>query len=177
MKLGQSKTGERMGLMDAVNLYATEWDGERDLEGFGLRFASVGARLGGELLGATLWELRPGQRTLFHCHHGNEELLVVLSGSPVVRTGDGECVLRRGDMMIFPRGRRGSHAVRNPSDEPACYLFVSTMFEPDVLELPESGKIGIFAGAPPRMGSDAPLELFVRTDAGVDYYDGETGED
>ncbi len=161
--------------MDVVNLEANQWDGERDREGFRLRFTSLGARLGGELLGATLWELPPGQRTLFHCHHGNEELLLVLEGRPVVRTSDGNLKLSRGDVMIFPRGQRGSHALLNPSDLPASYLFVSTTVEPDVLEFHDSGKIGVFAGAPPRMGAEAPLELFVPTDAGVGYYDGETG--
>lgn len=68
------------------NLERPTWEHVRDRDGFTVRLTSLGARLGSELLGATLWELLPGQRTLFHCHHANEELLLVVLGSPVVRT-------------------------------------------------------------------------------------------
>lgn len=40
----------------------------------------IGAALGGELLGATLYELPPGQRTWpFHFEHGNEEWLLCVA--------------------------------------------------------------------------------------------------
>ena len=163
--------------MEVVNVYAGEWDEERDRAGLRVRLAKVGARLGGERLGATLWELLPGQRTIFHCHHANEELLLVVDGEPVVRTTDGERSLVPGDVTIFRRGAEGMHGLLNRTDEPVRFLFVSTMSEPDVIEFPDSGKIGVFAGAAPRMGFDAPLELFLRADARVGYYDGEVPED
>ena len=43
----------------------------------------MGRRLGGELLGASVYELEPGERTLpYHFQYGNEELLLVVAGAP-----------------------------------------------------------------------------------------------
>ena len=50
----------------------------------------LGRRLGGELIGATMFEVEPGWRSLYHVHHGNEELVLVVDGNPTVRTGGGE---------------------------------------------------------------------------------------
>jgi uncharacterized cupin superfamily protein len=155
----------------AVNLFADEWDEERDRSGFRYRFAKIGERVGGELLGAALFELPPGQRTLYHLHHGNEELLVVLAGRPTLRTAEGARELGEGDVAIFTRGE--AHGIASRSGETVRFLFVSTMLHPDVVEYPDSGKVGVFAGAAPRMGSDAPLEIFLPRDAELDYYDGE----
>ena len=154
-----------------VNVFTDEWDEERDRSGFRFRFAQIGTRLEGELLGASVFELPPGQRTVYHAHHGNEELLIVLAGRPTLRTAEGEHELIEGDVTVFTRGE--AHGVLNRSDEPVRFLFVSTMIEPDVVEYLDSGKIGVFAGAAPRMGADAPLELFLRRDAAADYYEGE----
>jgi uncharacterized cupin superfamily protein len=159
-----------------VNLFGDDWDQERETGGYALRRLGVGRRLGGELLGASLFEVPAGKASgPYHFHWGNEELLIVLDGSPTLRTPDGERELRPGDVALFRRGEEGSHQVINRSEEPARFLMVSTMVHPDVGEYPDSGKVGAFGGAPPIVGEDAPLELFVRKDAGVDYYEGEKG--
>jgi hypothetical protein len=41
------------------------------------------------------------------------------------------------------------------------------MLDPDVTERPDEGLIGVFAGAVPTAGSDAPLELFFRPEDAV----------
>ena len=47
----------------------------------------LGAAAGAQELGATLYELPPGTAVSpYHLHYGNEDLLIVLSGRPMVRT-------------------------------------------------------------------------------------------
>ena len=73
-----------------MNLYGNEWDLERSPTGYGEKLMHLGRRLGGELIGATMFEVEPGWRSLYHVHHGNEELVLVVDGNPTVRTGGGE---------------------------------------------------------------------------------------
>jgi uncharacterized cupin superfamily protein len=74
-----------------------------------LRAEPVAAKAGAEQLGGTLYELPPGSDGApLHIHHGMEELAVVLSGTPTLRTDEGESALAPGDVVAFPRGRRGA---------------------------------------------------------------------
>jgi hypothetical protein len=121
-----------------------------------------------------------GQRTWpYNLHWGNEELLVVLEGTPTLRTPDGERELSVGDAAIFRCGRDGAHALVNGSSRPVRVLVVSTMIEPDICEYPDSDKVGLFAGGARAAGAvpgaptpEGTLYAFVRLDE-VDYFDGE----
>jgi uncharacterized cupin superfamily protein len=73
------------------------------------------------VLGASVYELGPGNFAVYHYHHGAEELLVVLRGRPTLRTPDGERVLAEGEAVHFPTGPDGAHAVRNDTDEPVRF--------------------------------------------------------
>lgn len=158
----------------AVNLHGDDWDEERARPGFTWKRLGVGRRLGAELLGASLYELPPGQATwAYHWHWGNEELLIVLEGTPTLRTPEGERELSPGDAVLFPRGPEGPHQVRNGADRPARILIASTMVHPEIAEYPDSGKIVAAGGAPPTPGEDAPLELLFRKGDAVDYWEGE----
>jgi uncharacterized cupin superfamily protein len=156
------------------NLFADDWDIEQSQSGYSWKRMRVARRLGGELLGASVYELPPGQGTWpYHLHWANEELVVVLEGTATLRTPDGERELERGDAVIFRRGPEGAHKLVNGSDRNARVLVVSTMVEPDIGEYPDSGKVGLFAGAAP--GAPTPegtLEAFYRLDQ-VGYFDGE----
>jgi uncharacterized cupin superfamily protein len=44
--------------------------------------------------GGTLYELRPGAKSPYHWHFGEEEWLLVVGGVPTLRTPKGERVLR-----------------------------------------------------------------------------------
>jgi uncharacterized cupin superfamily protein len=111
-------------------------------------WGGVGARrlvrAPGGSLNASVWELQPGaSQFVYHFHHGSEELLVVLRGSPTVRMHDGERELAEGDVLPFPRGPEGGHQVRNGSDSVARVLIVAANTSPDVAEYPETGKVAI----------------------------------
>ena len=101
------------------NLHGDEWDRMEDRPGWRSKDAWVGARIGAELLGGSLYELEPGDRLYpYHTHHANEEWLLVVRGEPTLRTPDGEHILREGDVVAFPRGDEGLHQVLNRTETP-----------------------------------------------------------
>lgn len=58
-----------------------------------------------DMLGASLTELLPGSPGgPLHMHYGVEEMFFVLSGTPTVRTPEGEEQLSPGDVVYFPEG-------------------------------------------------------------------------
>ncbi|MDQ3866976.1 MAG: cupin domain-containing protein [Actinomycetota bacterium] len=144
-----------------MNVQADEWDVERE----SVRIRHIGHRLGSELIGGVLLELRPGHRGPYHLHHGNEELALVVAGTPTVRGPADERRLGPGDLAFFPRGPGGLHALENHSEEPARVLLLSSKVSPDVTERPDEGLVGVFAGDVPTLGRDAPFEAFFPADA------------
>lgn len=157
-----------------MNVLGDDWDAEQSRPGFAWKRMRLGRRLGGELLGASVYELPPGQSAWpYHLHHANEELLLVLEGTPTLRDPDGERELAPGDTALFRRGHEGAHQVTNRSGRPARILVVSTMVAPEIGEYPDSGKLGLFVGAAPGgAAGERVLEGFVRPEW-VDYWDGE----
>jgi uncharacterized cupin superfamily protein len=140
--------------------------------GDGLSSEKVVRDAGGELLGGTLYELAPGHNGVpLHIHHGMEELAIVVSGRPTLRTLQGEFELAPGDVVSFPRGRRGAHTIANRSDEPVRYLMISTKVMPEIVEYPEEGTVRMLTRGPfdpPKPGDDPSDRLilrFNRTDA------------
>jgi uncharacterized cupin superfamily protein len=134
----------------------------------------VGAAAGAERLGATLYEIDPGGvGSPFHIHHANEEMIVVLSGRPTLRTSEGTRELEPGEVVACPVGPRGAHQLQNNTDEPVRALVVSTMVYPEVAELPDSDKV-LAQSAPP--GTPDRLALAFPRDAEVDRLAGEVEE-
>ena len=134
--------------------------------GFAARQAPLAAQLGAELLGATLYELDPGEGTApYHYHGSREEWLLVLAGTPSVRHPEGEDVLGAGDLVCFPEGPAGAHRIVNRGNEPARLILISTVALPVTAHYPDSGKLLI------RESSDAS-HVFRSADT-VDYWDGE----
>ena len=132
-----------------ANIHEPEWDAETDRDPYRWRRSLLGRRAGAERLGASLFDVPPGGSTFpFHAHHANEELLIVLRGTPTLRTPDCERVLREGEVVAFPAGRKGAHAVSNRSDETVRIVIVSTMVAPDINEFPDSGTLWARSFAP-----------------------------
>jgi uncharacterized cupin superfamily protein len=106
----------------------------------GRRVAPVGAQAGAQELAANVYELDPGAvGSPLHIHHANEELLLVLAGTPSLRGPDGTQLLSAGAVVAFPRGQGGAHSLVNRSDAPVRYIVVSTTTRPDVVEYPDTG--------------------------------------
>ncbi len=129
--------------MSRPNIYADEpWD--MTAEKMQIRSRFVGKAAGAAELGASVHELLPGSTGFnLHAHYGMEELFVVLSGRPSLRTADGEEELAPGDVVSMPRGIEGLHTFTNPTDELARVLAISTMPSPEIVLYPELGKFGV----------------------------------
>jgi uncharacterized cupin superfamily protein len=151
------------------------WSEQAHGDKFGHRRKQLGSAAGGQRVGCGLYEVPPG-RTAFprHYHLANEEAIYVLQGSGTLRLGEQRITLSRGDYVALPAGESGAHQIINTSDEPLRYLCFSTMIEPDAMVYPDSNKIGLFAGAAPGGPKEKrTLSKFLRSDAEVDYYEGE----
>lgn len=148
------------------------FDYELDREGFRCRAASIGAQAGAERLGASLYEVEPGQASCpYHWHAANEELLLMLDGRVELRTPDGVREIGAGEVVAFPLGERGAHQLVNGSDRTARFLIVSEMNYPEVCGYPDSGKVGVRERHPDSDGEG--LRLNLRIADAVDYWDGE----
>jgi uncharacterized cupin superfamily protein len=148
------------------------FDDVSDREGFRGRRARLGRQAGAEHLGASLFELEPGSAAFpLHYHLGNEEMLVVLSGTPVLRTLTGERELAEGEVVALPVGEAGAHQIVNRSAEPARVLIISEMNAPDIVVRTESDKISAY-GRPPGGAGQGFDECYFRRDA-VELWDGE----
>jgi uncharacterized cupin superfamily protein len=133
-----------------------------DPPGFRTSYRQLGPMLGGELLGGTVYEFDPAERNgPYHYEIGNEECLLVLSGTPTLRHPEGRDVLAVGDMVVFPEGPEGAHQLINESPAVTRVLILSTMREPYGCAYPDSGKLSTLGG------------VFRLVDA-VDYWDGES---
>jgi uncharacterized cupin superfamily protein len=152
------------------NIFEPEFDQQREHPGFRAQRARLGWQLATQRLGASIWEIEPGEAAYpYHYHLGEEELLVVLMGRPSVRR-DGEWrELEPGEVLAFPRGKDGGHQLANWGDVSARFLAVSTSDTPDLVVYPDSGKIGACERLSDRAGV---WEIFRLADA-VDYHDGE----
>ena len=143
------------------NLRDGALDGEEEKPGYRNRRTQVGAALRAELLGATIYETPPGEKLWpYHWELGCEEFVIVVSGTPTLRTPDGERVLAPGDIVGFPEGEAGAHQLRNGSDAPFRVLIGSTKSLLYLAGYPDSGKLNISG----RMVRDNPE---------LDYWDGE----
>ena len=153
--------------MEIANLFGDEWDDVEEHEGFQIRQASIRRRIGAELIGGTVYELGPGKKLWpYHLHHANEEWLVVLRGQPTLRSPDGEHELSEGDVVCFRRGPEGTHQVRNGTGAPVRVLMLSTMLMPELVEYPDSGKVGARDAKGQRI-------FMSRPGPSLDYWDGE----
>jgi uncharacterized cupin superfamily protein len=152
------------------NVNRPNLDEQGQQPGFGWRGESTGLKAGCERLGASVYVLPPGEATFpYHYHFANEELLIVLSGRPHLRTPDGWRQLEEGEVVAFPVGERGAHQLANRTDETVRLLVVSPSGTPEILVYPDSDKVGVYE---PLSRRDDHRGHYRRNDA-VDYYEGE----
>lgn len=159
-------------ILNIENVKFLAWSGG---DRFGYEIAPVGAEMEAQKLGFNITVLPPGKRAFpYHAHRGNEEMFFILEGEGSARL-DGEVhKVRKGDFISVPPGRESGHQIINDSDAPLRYLAVSTMEVPEVVEYPDSKKIGVIAGTlGSRPATAETLRHFTKVADGVDYWDGE----
>ena len=145
--------------MDAVNIFSVA-----NLEGR----VDVARAVGSAATAMFIYDLEPGQSSSPYHYEYAEEWLLVVDGTIVVRTPDGERTLERGDLVRFPSGPAGAHKAMNRGESPARMLMFSSSREPAVSVYPDSDKIGVWPG------EEADALIFKRGTA-VPWSDGEEG--
>jgi uncharacterized cupin superfamily protein len=151
-----------------VNLFqAVVEDSAERPDGYRLAMARLAPQIGASKIGATVYELAPGQSSFpYHYEYGCEEWLLVIAGRPTLRHPAGENELEPGDLVCFPEGPEGAHKVTNRTDETTRIMILSTKAWPAVAVYPDSDKIGVFT-------EDEGDDVMVRRESGVDYWDRE----
>jgi uncharacterized cupin superfamily protein len=151
----------RAALFDAL-----EYDSS-DPEGYRSAATHLTKLLGARELAVKAFEVPPGESLCPYHYEYVEEWLIVLEGSVVIRTPDGEEAASAGTAVCFPAGPDGAHKLTNRGDAPARVVMFSSAREPSVSVYPDSDKIGIWPG------TEDDVLMVRRADAHVDYYDGE----
>jgi uncharacterized cupin superfamily protein len=157
-----------------LNLDAVAFD---DVEQNGIYTSSRGRisdLIGAKKLGYNLTVLPPGKvQCPFHCHHGEEEMFLILEGQGELRFGDKRYPIRKHDVIACPPGGpEVAHQIINTGSTTMRYLALSSLVDLEVCEYPDSQKI--LAAAGPRGGRT--LRKVLHAEATVDYYDREKKE-
>jgi uncharacterized cupin superfamily protein len=154
--------------MPRLNIASPEFTyDDADPEGFRSGVFRTRELLGAKKTGASLYEVPPGQTICpYHYEYAEDEWLLVIHGEATLRTPAGEERIGPQDLVFFPRGPEGAHAVRNDTDETVRVLMFSNRAEVSVAVYPDSEKVGIWTG-------NTDDDIMVRKTSGVGYYDGE----
>jgi uncharacterized cupin superfamily protein len=136
-----------------TNLNSPDFDEPRDHPGFVAKRARVSRQAGAVSLGLSQWEVPAGQAAYpYHFHLAEEELLIVLDGSPTLRTPQGTRRLEPGEVVAFLVGAEGAHQLVNDTGETVRFLCFSPSGMPDVVLYPDSDKVGAFERRPDGSG-------------------------
>jgi len=143
---------------------------------FGGMRQRIGAAIGAEKLGYGVFTIPPGKTAFpIHVHGVNEEMIHILEGHGTLRFGDERVFVDAGTFIACPSGRELPHQLINDSAADLRYLVVSTMMYPEIVDYPDSQKIGVYGG-PSNSGEKPFRALYVKGSA-VPYFQGETGVD
>jgi uncharacterized cupin superfamily protein len=126
--------------------------------------------LGSSALMMFVYDLGSGSSSSPYHYEYEEEWLLVVDGTLVLRAPDGEHTLQRGDLVRFPPGPEGAHKVMNRSEGPGRTLMFSSSRVPAVSVYPDSDKIGVWSG-------NEPDELIFKRTTAVPWSEGEEGRD
>jgi uncharacterized cupin superfamily protein len=108
---------------------------------------ALGSVVGAARTGMTVYEVEPGNSTWpYHFELADEEWMLVIDGEVVLRTPEGERVMRAGDVACFPIGAAGAHEVRNDGDATARFALTSAeVGAGGGAVYPDSGKVLVYA--------------------------------
>jgi uncharacterized cupin superfamily protein len=128
----------------------------------------VSEALGSQSTAMYIYDLLPGRSSCPYHYEYEEEWLLVLDGTLVLRAPDGEQTLERGDLVCFPADHAGAHKLLNRGESTARMMMFSNERAPAVTVYPDSDKIGVWPG------DDDNALIFKRSTA-VPYSEGEEG--
>jgi uncharacterized cupin superfamily protein len=146
--------------MDKVNIFEAQFEGRLD----------VAQAVGSDAIAMFVYDIPAGRASSPYHYEYEEEWLLVVDGTLVLRAPDGEHTLERGDLVRLPAGPDGAHKVMNRSDSPARTLVFSSARVPAVSVYPDSDKIGVWSG-------HDPDELIFERGTAVPWSQGEDGWD
>ncbi len=154
-------------------LNASELDFEYDPDdpdGFRAGMKRFGKKLGAAATGMSIYELPPGQAICpYHYEYAEEEWLVVLEGTPTLRTLEGSSELAAvGRVRVPGRARAARTACATSRSSVARVLMFSDVRWPAATVYPDSDKIGVWTG------NEDDNAMFRRRDK-VEYYTDEPG--
>jgi len=144
-----------------------EYD-QSDPEPYGAGAHRFGPKIGASRMGATVYELPPGQSLCPYHYESEEEWVLVLQGQVTVRHPDGEDVLGPGDVTAFSVGPDGAHKTTNDGTETVRMVMLSTNDPIGYCVYPDSNKIWHWNDS-----GDPADSVRVRRGQKLDYYDGE----
>jgi uncharacterized cupin superfamily protein len=141
--------------MDSVNIFRAEnTEGRID----------VGKAVGSSATLMFIYDVGPGERQCPYHYEYDDEWLLVVDGTLVLRAPDGEHTLERGDLVRFPAGPEGAHELINRSDSPTRTLMFSSSRSPAISVYPDSNAISVWPD------NDAD-ELTFRRDSAMPWSD------
>lgn len=154
-----------------MNLDEAEFDDIEENGFYTSKRATISDLIGAKKLGYNLTVLPPGKAQCpFHCHHGEEEMFLILEGEGELRFGSEKYPLRKHDVVACPPGgTEVAHQIVNTGKETMRYIALSTLVEVEACEYPDSQKVLVVAGPRGARG----LRKMVRAESTVDYYDRE----
>ena len=91
---------------------------------------------------ATTCSRRASAAALYHLHHAQEEMFVILEGEGTLRVAGEIMPVRAGDVVFIPPGPEYPHQFINTSDAPMRYLGISTQEQAGTLRVPGFGQGG-----------------------------------
>ena len=141
---------------------------ESDPDSYAAGMNRFGPKIGAARMGATVYELPPGQSLCPYHYESEEEWLLVLQGRLTLRHPDGEDVLGPGDVTAFPVGPTGAHKTTNHGTETVRLVMFATSDPIGYCVYPDSNKISYWSDS-----SDPDDNVRVRRGQNLDYYDGE----
>jgi uncharacterized cupin superfamily protein len=131
-------------------------------EGFRRSSTRIGAALGADRTGLSVYELPPGEAIgPYHYEDPDEEWLLVVSGTPTLKHAGGEEQLEPWDVVFFPAGPAGAHMVRNDSESTARVAMFSSTSPAGAVVYPDSDMIWMWT-------ADDAVDIVVERSSEVD---------
>jgi len=139
---------------------------------FAVKWGRVGPGLGLHALGCALHVVPAGKKAFpFHRHHVMDELFYVIAGEGEYRWGEERLPVKPGDLVAAPAGTK-AHQLINTGNGELRYLGISSAATTEVVDYPDSGKVGVMAGVKDGDFTTATYRGMGRVQP-ADYFDGE----